>query len=75
MYEVESIEAGNSITLKLKAFSKDMEENYPGNLDVKVSFKLSENFHIKQIYKAYTDKTTLVNMTNHTYKYLNELWI
>lgn len=52
-----------------------MEENYPGNLDVKVSFKLSENFHIKQIYKAYTDKTTLVNMTNHTYKYLNELWI
>lgn len=67
IYEVESIEAGNSITLKLKAFSKDMEENYPGNLDVEVSFKLSENFHIKQIYKVYTDKTTLVNMTNHTY--------
>ncbi|WP_290060038.1 aldose epimerase family protein [Paraclostridium bifermentans] len=67
IYEVESAKEGNNITLKLKAFSKDMEESYPGNLEIEVSFKLSENFHIKQIYKAYTDKTTLVNMTNHTY--------
>lgn len=67
IYEVDSIKEGNSITLNLKAFSKDMEENYPGNLDIKVSFNIRENFNIKQTYKAHTDKTTLVNMTNHTY--------
>ena len=44
-----------------------MEENYPGNLDVVVSFKIYEDYKIEEIYEAVSDKTTLVNMTNHSY--------
>ncbi len=44
-----------------------MEENYPGNLDLCVSFKIYENYKIEQTYEAVSDKKTLVNMTNHSY--------
>ncbi len=46
---------------------KDMENGYPGNVKYKVIYRLDDdnNFHI--IYKAKTDKDTIVNLTNHTY--------
>lgn len=67
IWDVEAIEDKSSITLKLYTNSKDMEENYPGNLDVCVSFKICEEYKIEQTYEATTDKTTLVNLTNHSY--------
>lgn len=67
VWNVEVIECDESITLKLSTNSLDGEENYPGNLDVEVSFKIYENYTIKKSYKAKSDKTTLVNMTNHSY--------
>ena len=67
IWDVETIEDENSITIKLLTKSMDMEENYPGNLDVCVSFKIYEDFKIEQTYEATTDKNTLVNMTNHSY--------
>ena len=47
--------------------SPDMEEGYPGNLDVKVTYVLSDNNELKIIYEANTDKTTIINLTNHSY--------
>lgn len=47
--------------------SPDMEEGYPGNLDVKVTYVLSGNNELKIIYEANTDKTTIINLTNHSY--------
>ncbi len=44
-----------------------MEENYPGNLYVEVLFRIHENYTIQEIYNATSDKTTLVNLTNHSY--------
>ena len=67
IWDVETLEEENSITLKLHTKSMDMEENYPGSLDVCVSFKIYEDFKIEQTYEATTDKNTLVNMTNHSY--------
>ena len=47
-------------------FSKDGEENYPGNLSVTVTFKaLSDGLRID--YTATTDKPTPLNLTNHAY--------
>ncbi len=45
----------------------DMENGYPGNVDLKVTYKFDNdnNLHIK--YDAVTDKDTLLNLTNHTY--------
>ncbi|WP_297703090.1 aldose epimerase family protein [uncultured Eudoraea sp.] len=47
--------------------SSDMEEGYPGNLDVKVTYILSDNNELKISYEAITDKTTIINLTNHSY--------
>lgn len=53
--------------LELSYFSKDGEENYPGNLDVKVRYSLSEDNSLKIFYFAQTDAETVVNLTNHAY--------
>ncbi len=47
--------------------SPDGEENYPGNLEVTVSFILTEDNTLSFEYSATTDKYTPVNLTNHTY--------
>jgi aldose 1-epimerase len=53
--------------LELKYLSKDGEENYPGNLEISVVFKLTNKNKLKITYKAVTDKTTVVNLTQHSY--------
>ena len=53
--------------LKLHYLSKDMEAGYPGNLDVTVTYTLKDDNSIVIDYSATTDKTTVVNLTNHAY--------
>ena len=53
--------------LELSYRSKDGEEGYPGNLDVKVNFRLTDENELIIDYVASSDKTTVVNLSNHTY--------
>lgn len=46
--------------------SPDGEENYPGNLRVWATYRLSGNAY-EILYEAQTDKPTHVNITNHAY--------
>lgn len=53
--------------LELTYTSKDGEEGYPGNLDVKVTYSLSEDNALSIEYSAVSDKDTVINLTNHSY--------
>jgi len=65
------VESSDSQNLKLSYFSPDMEEGYPGNLKVSVSFLLSDDNELSIVYNAETDKKTIINLTNHSYFNLN----
>jgi len=67
LFEAETIENEKEVGVKLTYLSPDGEENYPGNLKVTCIYTLNENNELGIQYYAETDKTTVVNLTNHSY--------
>ena len=67
IWEVEKDVKESSASLILRHISTDMEEGYPGNLDVKVIYTLTNDDELKVRYEAETDKKTIVNLTQHSY--------
>ena len=54
-------------SVELTYLSKDGEVGFPGNLNVKVTYTLTDDNAIDIQYEATTDKKTVVNLTNHSY--------
>jgi len=57
----------HSATLSLTYLSVDGEEGFPGNLNVKVDYILTNDDELQIHYTATTDKPTVLNLTNHSY--------
>jgi aldose 1-epimerase len=67
IWKAEEIQGDTTVGLKLTYTSADMEEGYPGKLDVTVTYTLTNSGELKMDYLATTDKPTVVNLTNHCY--------
>ncbi len=57
----------NAQTLKLNYLSVDGEEGFPGNLSVEVVYHLNNDNALEISYQAATDKTTIINLTQHSF--------
>ena len=62
-----NIEQPNDQMLICKYYSKHNEEGFPGNLDVTVTYTLTDDNALDINYDAITDRATIVNLTNHSY--------
>lgn len=68
MWETEVQEDGK-ITFML--YSPDGDQGYPGSLDMRVTYELTEENELQITYDAVPDQDTVINMTNHSYFNLN----
>jgi aldose 1-epimerase len=59
-------EVGND-SVEFHYISPDGEENYPGKLDVFVTYTLTDAGELVIRYQAKSDADTIVNLTNHSY--------
>lgn len=64
VYKAEII-AGNAVKFTLE--SPDMDQGYPGNLTLSVTYTLTEDNALEIEYNAECDKDTVLNVTNHSY--------
>ncbi|NAS11551.1 aldose epimerase family protein [Poritiphilus flavus] len=64
VWEVDSLTDNH---IRFRRLSPDMEEGYPGNLEVVVRYTLTDANELEISYEAETDKKTHVNLTHHSY--------
>lgn len=67
LWSAEEIKTKDAIGVKLTYVSADMEEGYPGKLTVETSYLLNNQNELHLAYSATSDKTTICNLTNHSY--------
>jgi aldose 1-epimerase len=71
-WTISHVAQGSQQSVTLTYLSPHMEEGYPGNLQVQVTYTLVNNqLHIQ--HKAKTDRKTIVNLTNHSYFKLDDM--
>jgi aldose 1-epimerase len=67
VWKAEELKDKDGAAVRFSYLSKDGEENYPGNLQVSVTYTLTNTNELKLQYSAETDKDTVLNITNHSY--------
>jgi aldose 1-epimerase len=67
VWDAESFRSDTAAGLVLTHVSPDGDEGYPGTLRARVTYTLTDGDALVIDSEATTDKTTVVNLTNHTY--------
>lgn len=66
-YQVYEVLEADKEHLKLQIVSPDGDNGFPGTVTACVTYTLDEDNNLRIDYEAVTDKTTVINMTNHSY--------
>ena len=67
VWDAKILDGAGEVSVEFHYFSPDGEEGYPGNVDARVTYTLTNDDELRIDYVATTDKATPLNMTNHTY--------
>ncbi|MED5078269.1 galactose mutarotase, partial [Geobacillus stearothermophilus] len=67
LWQAEPVQRDDAVGIVFSYTSPDGEEGYPGTVHVQVAYWLNNNNEWTVTYRARSNKTTLVNLTNHTY--------
>ena len=67
VWQAEEVKSDLGPALKLTYKSADMEEGYPGDLTLNVTYTLTNDNELRIDYSATTDKETILNPTHHSY--------
>ncbi|MBT8367623.1 MAG: galactose mutarotase, partial [Deltaproteobacteria bacterium] len=67
VWQAHEFEDNSGIGLRFAYLSPDGEEGYPGNLSSNVTYTLTASNELQIDYNATTDKSTIVNLTHHSY--------
>jgi aldose 1-epimerase len=68
MYDAETFQDNNnSVSVEFSRLSPHMEQGFPGNLEVKVRYSVTDDNQLIIKYHAVSDQDTVVNFTNHSY--------
>lgn len=68
LWNVTEMESNDQQSLvRMQYTSKDMEEGFPGTLQVLIEFAVHSDNTLSIAYKATSDKATPINLTNHSY--------
>jgi len=67
LWEADTFEEDGTVGVCFARVSPDGEEGYPGNLEVTVTYTLTDMDELRIDMEAMADRATPVNLTNHTY--------
>ncbi|MCP3390876.1 galactose mutarotase [Bradyrhizobium sp. CCGB12] len=67
LWEIAEIDEGAEPAVTLTYVSPHGEENYPGRLDVRLTYRITGPTELSLTMEARTDRPTIVNLTNHSF--------
>ena len=67
LWQATSKYSAENVSLILHHTSPDGDNGFPGNVDFKVIYRLNNQNELSVEYFANTDKTTVINLTQHSY--------
>jgi aldose 1-epimerase len=62
-----ALEGADFVGVEFRRLSPDGEEGYPGNLDTTIRYRWTDRSELVIEYRAETDRSTLCNLTHHSY--------
>jgi aldose 1-epimerase len=67
VWKAEELKGGDGPAVRLTHVSPDGDEGFPGTLTTSITYTVTDKGELRIDYQATTDKTTIVNLTQHSY--------